>query len=141
MDIHFAAAISTIEQARQRCNIAPAIGITAYLASDFLCKVKGLLVNDGFMGILKNRPFVLRHIMAFLILEMLSGLEIDGVSQILTLIKNVADGGRTPAVNIFESLVFVHTLVELCQICRGNEYLFLFQPVCYLIRSHALNRH
>ena len=44
--------------------------------------------------------------MAFLILEMLSGLEIDGVSQILTLIKNVADGGRTPAVNIFESLVF-----------------------------------
>ena len=38
-------------------------------------------------------------------LEVLSGLEIDGVSQILTLFKNVADGGRTPAVHIFESLV------------------------------------
>ena len=43
--------------------------------------------------------------MTFLVLEVLSGLEIDGVSQIFTLFKNVADGGRTPAVHIFESLV------------------------------------
>ena len=34
--------------------------------------------------------------MAFLVLEVLSGLEVDGVSQIFTLFKNVADGGRTP---------------------------------------------
>ena len=39
-------------------------------------------------------------IMAFFVLEMLSGLEIDGVSQIFTLFKNVADGGRTPAVHL-----------------------------------------
>ena len=38
-------------------------------------------------------------------LEVLSGLEIDGVSQIFTLFKKVADGGRTPAVHIFESLI------------------------------------
>ena len=43
--------------------------------------------------------------MAFLVLEVLSGIEIAGVSQIFTLFKNVADGGRTPAVHIFESLV------------------------------------
>ena len=36
------------------------------------------------MGILKNRPFVLRDIMAFLVLEVLSSLEVDGVSQIFT---------------------------------------------------------
>ena len=51
--------------------------------------------------------------MAFLVLEVLSGLEIDGVSQILTLFKNVADGRRAPAVHIFESLVFVHALAVL----------------------------
>ena len=34
--------------------------------------------------------------MAFLVLEVLSGLEIDGVYQIFTLFKKVADGGRTP---------------------------------------------
>ena len=48
-------------------------------------RVKGLLVNDSFMGILENRPFVLRDIMAFLVLEVLSGLEVDGVSQICLL--------------------------------------------------------
>ena len=54
-------------------------------------------IRDRLMGILENCPFVLRDIMAFLVLEVLSGLEIDGVSQIFTLFKNVADGGRTPA--------------------------------------------
>ena len=48
--------------------------------------------------------------MAFLVLEVLSGLEVDGVSQIFTLFTNVADGGRTPTVHILESLVFVHAL-------------------------------
>ena len=42
----------------------------------------------------------LRDIMAFLVLEVLAGLEIDGVSQIFTIFKNVADGGRTPAVHL-----------------------------------------
>ena len=93
------------------------------------------------MGILKNRPFVLRDIMTFLVLEMLSGLEVDGVSQILTLFKNVADGRRTPAVNIFESLVFVHALAMLCKVSRRNEYLFFFQLVGDLIRTVAVNRH
>ena len=60
--------------------------------------------------------------MAFFVLEVLSGLEIDGVSQILTLFKNVADGGRTPTVHIFESLVFVHTLSKLCKVSRWMGY-------------------
>ena len=74
------------------------------------------------MGILKNCPFVLRDIMAFLVLEVLSGLEIDGVSQIFTLFKNVADGGRTPAVHIFESLVFVHALAVLGKVSGRDVY-------------------
>ena len=61
--------------------------------------------------------------MAFFVLEVLSGLEIDGVSQILTLFKNVADGGRTPAVHIFESLVFVHALAVLGKVSRRNKHL------------------
>ena len=68
------------------------------LAADFLHKVKGLLVNDGFMSILENCPFVLRDIMAFLVLEVLSGLEVDGVSQIDFIIKNSRDGSVVPSV-------------------------------------------
>ncbi len=93
------------------------------------------------MGILENRPFVLRDIMAFLVLEVLSSLEVDGVSQIFTLFKNVADGGRTPAVHIFESLVFIHTLAVLGKVSGRNEDFFFFQLAGDLIRTVALNRH
>ena len=92
---------------------APAVRVASDIPTDFLHKVKGLLVNDSFMGIFENRPFVLRDIMAFLVLEVLSSLEVDGVSQIFTFFKNVADGGRTPAVHIFEILILVHTLAVL----------------------------
>ena len=38
----------------------PAVRVASDIPTDFLHKVKGLLVNDSFMGILENRPFVLR---------------------------------------------------------------------------------
>ena len=79
--------------------------------------------------------------MAFLVLEVLSGLEIDGVSQIFTLFKNVADGGRTPAVHIFESLILVHALAVLGKVGGRNEDFFFFQLAGDLIRTVALNRH
>ena len=66
VDIHLAAAIGTVEQACERSSFAPSIGVSSDLASDFLCKVESLLADNGFMSILENRPFVLRHIMAFL---------------------------------------------------------------------------
>ena len=67
--------------------------------------------------------------MAFLVLEVLSGLEIDGVSQIFTLFKKVADGGSTPAVHIFESLILVHALAVLGKVSGRNEDFFVFQDV------------
>ena len=79
--------------------------------------------------------------MAFLVLEVLAGLEIDGVSQILTLFKNVADGGRTPAVHIFEGLIFVHALAVPGKVSGRNEDFFFFQPAGDLIRTVAVNRH
>ena len=141
VDIHLAAAIGTIKQACEGSCFAPAVRVASDIPTDFLHKVKGLLVNDSFMGILENRPFVLRDIMAFLVLEMLAGLEVDGVSQIFTLFKNVADGGRTPVVHIFEGLVFVHVLAVLGKVSRRNKHLFRFQFAGDLIRTVAVNRH
>ena len=73
VDIHLAAAIGTIKQTCEGCNLAPAVRVAFDFAADFLHKVKGLLVDDWLMGILENRPFVLRDIMAFLVLEVLFG--------------------------------------------------------------------
>ena len=61
VDIHLAAAIGTIEQAREGSCFAPAVRVASDLSTDFLHKVKDLLVNDRLMGILKNCPFVLRQ--------------------------------------------------------------------------------
>ena len=69
VDIHLATAIGAIEQAREGSCFTPAVRVASDIPSDFLHKVKGLLVNDRLMGILKNRPFVLRDIMAFLVLD------------------------------------------------------------------------
>ena len=116
VDIHFASAIGTIKQACEGSCFAPAVRVASDIPTDFLHKVKGLLVNDRLMGILENCPFVLRDIMAFLVLEVLSGLEIDGVSQIFTLFKKVADSGRTPAViaTIREENVASWKTIEKC---------------------------
>ena len=57
VDIHLAAAIGTVEQACEGSSFAPSIGVSSDLASDFLCKVESLLADNGFVGILENRPF------------------------------------------------------------------------------------
>ncbi len=76
------------------------------------------------MGILENRPFVLRDIMAFLVLEVLSGLEIDGVSQIL-LFKNVADGGRP------QPYTSLSLIVHPSPCGQGNDGIIFSFSVCW----------
>ena len=44
------------------------------------------------MGILKDRPFVLRNIVAFLVIKVLAGLEIDCVPKKLSYFLNDNDG-------------------------------------------------
>lgn len=48
--------------------------------------------------------------MTFLVFEVFPGLEIDSVTQVFPLFENVYDSGRTPAINIFDGPVLVHTL-------------------------------
>ena len=92
VNIHLPAAIGAVKQAREGCGFAPAVRAASDVSPDFLHKVKGFLVNDGFMGVFKNCPLVLRDIMAFLVLEMLAGLKVAGMSQIFPLFQNVYNG-------------------------------------------------
>lgn len=125
VDIHLTATIGAVHQAREGSGFAPAVGITFDASPYLLYKVIGLLVDYGFVGVLENRPLVLRDVVAFLVLEVLAGLEIAGMPQILPLFQNVNDGGGTPAVHVLKCLVFVHALVVLRKVCCRNEYLFL----------------
>ena len=93
MDIHLAAAVGAVHQAGQRVGLSPAVRVTPNICPDTLHMVKGFLVNDGLMGILENRPLAFVNIVAFLVLEVLAGLEIDGVAQVFPLFQDVHNGG------------------------------------------------
>ena len=80
VDVHLAAAVGTVEQVGQRRSLTVAVWVAPEIAPDTSYVVKGFLVDDSIMGILKNCPLVFIDIVTFLILEMLSGLEIDGVT-------------------------------------------------------------
>ena len=52
----------------QRSRFAPAVRVAPDVAADFLHKVKSLLIDDGLVGIFKDRPLTFVHIMTFLVL-------------------------------------------------------------------------
>ena len=79
VDIHLAAAVGAVHQPGQRVRLAPAVRVAFYIRPDALHVVKSLLVDNGFVGVFKDRPLALWNIVAFLVLEMLAGFEIDGV--------------------------------------------------------------
>ena len=54
VDIHFATAISAIHQSCEWVCFAPAVGITPYLSSDTLNIIKGFLVDNRRMSVLKD---------------------------------------------------------------------------------------
>src|SRR5699024_3068653 len=77
VNIHLAAAIGAVHQAGQRMGLPKAVRVASGVSPDTLHIVKGFLVDNGLMGILENRPLAFVNIVAFLVLEVLAGLEID----------------------------------------------------------------
>ena len=74
-------------------GLPKAVRVASGVSPDTLHIVKGFLVDDGLMGILENCPFAFVNIVAFLVLEVLAGLEIDGVAKVFPLFQDVYNGG------------------------------------------------
>ena len=77
VNIHLAAAIGAVHQAGQGMGLPKAVRIASGVSPDTLHIVKGFLVDNGLMGVLKNRPFAFVNIVTFLVLKVLAGFEID----------------------------------------------------------------
>lgn len=56
-------------------GLPKAVRVASGVSPDTLHIVKGFLVDNGLMGVLKNRPLTFIYIVAFLVLEVLAGLE------------------------------------------------------------------
>ena len=83
VDIHFCSAVRTIHQSGPWMCFSPSIWVSSYITSDPLYIIKGLLVYDRLLRVLKHRPLVFPYIMAFLILEMLSGFKVYHMTKVL----------------------------------------------------------
>ena len=105
------AAVGTEQQTCKRRNLTSAIRISPDIGANLLHKIKGRLIDDRFVCIFKDGPFVFGNIMAFLVLEMFPCFEIDGMTEVLALFQNLNNGRRTPTVFINELLVFVDALI------------------------------
>ena len=99
--IHFGTTICTVHQTCQWVGFSPSIWISFHIASNSLNIIKSFLIYDCFLCIFKYRPVILRYIMAFLILEMLSGFEVHCMTKILPFLQNTCDGRRAPSIRIF----------------------------------------
>ena len=128
VNIHFAAAVGAVHQAGQRVGLAPAVRVAPHVAPDALYIVKGRLIDDGLMRVLKNRLLAFIDIVAFLVLEMLAGFEVDCVAEIFPFLKDVHDGRGTPAVNILESLPLSAHGMPRQPCLLGHEQKYFYSP-------------
>ena len=80
--VHKTSAVMANHFSVKRMRLSPPIGITLNASPALLRIFKGFLVDDRLLRILECLPILLRYIVAFLVLKMLSGLEIDCMSQI-----------------------------------------------------------
>jgi len=71
-------------------SLAPSIRVSPDIVSEPLHIIVGLLVNDGGVGVLDNRPLARLNVMAFLVLKMLAGFEVDRVAKILRVSEDVS---------------------------------------------------
>ena len=110
VDIHLAATIGAIEQASQRRGLAVTVRVASGISPNTLYVVKSFLVDNGLVSVLKNRPFALVNIMAFLVLEMLACLEVDSMAQVFPPFEDVHNSGGRPHIRVFDFLRFVQAL-------------------------------
>ena len=79
VDVHLTTVIGAVHEASKQGCLALAGRIVLDIPTDSLHIIKGFLVDNGLMDVLKNCPFAFINVMTFLVLEMLAGFEIDGM--------------------------------------------------------------
>ena len=77
VNIHFTATIGTIHQSCKGVIFTPTVGIPFHISSYSLHIIKGFLVDNRLVGVLKDEPLIFGYIFSFLVFEMLSGFEVD----------------------------------------------------------------
>lgn len=92
MAVELAAAVSTVNKSGQRMIRSPFVRSSGHIASDPLNQIECLLIDDSVQCILKDHLEIVVHIVAVRVLEVLSGLEVHGLTKILAAFQNAYHG-------------------------------------------------
>lgn len=83
--IHLFAAVRTVQKSGQRIGFTHRIN-SSWCLTQLLSKFPSFLINNGFMGILKNQPFIFGiFYTAFVLVGEFMGTEVDRMPHILRL--------------------------------------------------------
>ena len=135
--IQLLSAISAVQQARKGTDNAAFRGSAAVLAK-LLHQGKGFSVDDSWMRILEDLPFLRRTLDFLLILEGLGGTaEIHRIAAVFLLTEDVRHGGRTPVVG--HSRRFTAIPADIAPMLRRCRHLGRFQPFGDLRRAEAVH--
>ena len=80
VDVQLAAAVRAIHQSCQRVDVSPSVRAAFDTAANTLYVIERGLVNNRFVGVLKDCPLAFIDVMTFLVLEVFTGLEVDRVT-------------------------------------------------------------
>ena len=101
MAVKLARAIGTYQLAVKRMRFSPPVRITLYALPALLGVIKSFLVYYRLLGVLEYLLVFLCYIVAFLVLKVLSCLEIDRMPEILLFGKYARYRRTSPAVRVF----------------------------------------
>lgn len=97
MMVHLSTAICAIEEAGKKTHLTVKFAGSMPVLPYLLHPVKGVLVDDGLVGVLNHHLLVLRDVDALFGLVRLGGaFEVDRVPQVLLPGQNFGDGVRSP---------------------------------------------
>ena len=137
---HLCSAVRTEQKARQGIGFAQSV-VSPWCLAELLCKFPSFLINDGFVGVLKDQPFLFGiHHRDFVLVRLLVGAEVHRMPHIFRLCKDVPDNITAPVIRIGKFLfAFPNAPALPCGIDRRGFDLVIKQDAGNVIRAFALN--
>ena len=137
---HLCSAVSAEHKSRQRICFTKCI-VASRCLTELLCKLPRFLIHDGFVGVLKDQPFLFGiHHGIFVLVGLLVRTEVDRVPHIFGLGKNLPNDITTPVIRVGKFLLaFPNALVLFAEVNGRGFHLIIIEDTGNVIGAFALD--
>ena len=137
---HLCSAVSAEHKSRQRICFTKCI-VASRCLTELLCKLPRFLIHDGFVGVLKDQPFLFGiHHGIFVLVGLLVRTEVDRVPHIFGLGKNLPNDITTPVIRVGKFLLaFPNALVLFAEVNGRGFHIIIIEDTGNVIGAFALD--